>query len=212
MGARQSSSSAYHPVGRERILDTAEALFARRGYRAVSVRDIAAACGVTNAALYYYFPSKGALFREVWLRRMHRLGQAIRQAATPPGKPYRRLQAALWAYARAVAACDSVFFWRNQAGALRELAPQDRRALMREAQQAVLAPLEDLLQEAATAGLLQLPEAPFSAAGALLGLFHGLLQPLRVAQPPDETLLRRAVEQAVRMFWQALQPPAGGEP
>ena len=37
--------------GRERIIREAERLFGERGYRGVSIRELARACGMTNAAL-----------------------------------------------------------------------------------------------------------------------------------------------------------------
>ncbi len=45
-----------------RIVNEAFALFAERGYHAVSVRDIAAAVGIKDASLYNHFPSKKAIF------------------------------------------------------------------------------------------------------------------------------------------------------
>lgn len=47
---------------RAELLAPAFALFADRGYAAVSMRDLARAAGVTTGALYHYFPSKEALF------------------------------------------------------------------------------------------------------------------------------------------------------
>jgi len=52
-------------AGKQRILEVAEKLFTEHGYRDVSIRNIASACEVTNAALYYHFSSKAALFDEV---------------------------------------------------------------------------------------------------------------------------------------------------
>lgn len=46
----------------QRILSAALTLFAERGFAATSVRQIAAAVGVTDAALYSHFPSKQAIF------------------------------------------------------------------------------------------------------------------------------------------------------
>lgn len=50
---------------RERILEAACHLFARKGFSATSVRDITQAAGVTNPMVYYYFGSKEALFLAV---------------------------------------------------------------------------------------------------------------------------------------------------
>lgn len=43
---------------RERILDVALELFARKGYAETSLREVAAELGITKAALYYHFESK----------------------------------------------------------------------------------------------------------------------------------------------------------
>jgi AcrR family transcriptional regulator len=44
---------------REEILGLSVPLFATRGFDGVSMRDIAAAVGVTPAALYYHFSDEG---------------------------------------------------------------------------------------------------------------------------------------------------------
>src|SRR3546814_15748635 len=46
---------------RSQLLDTAARLFAERGYKAVSMRDIAKLVGVTQANLYYDFRDKADL-------------------------------------------------------------------------------------------------------------------------------------------------------
>lgn len=48
--------------GREVILAAAERLFVERGYRGISMREIADEVGVTKAALYYHFRDKEQLF------------------------------------------------------------------------------------------------------------------------------------------------------
>mgnify|MGYP006302398759 FL=1 len=49
--------------GREaQLLGIARRLFARKGFDATSLRDIAEAAQITKAALYYYFPNKDALY------------------------------------------------------------------------------------------------------------------------------------------------------
>lgn len=50
---------------RARILESATELFARSGFHAVSLRDIAAHAGLTHAGLLHHFPGKEALLLEV---------------------------------------------------------------------------------------------------------------------------------------------------
>jgi len=54
---------------RELVLDAALEMFAEQGYRATSVRDIAARCGMTHPGLLYHFPSKAALLMAALQRR-----------------------------------------------------------------------------------------------------------------------------------------------
>jgi TetR/AcrR family transcriptional regulator len=50
---------------RARILEAAEAVFARHGLNGTRIRKIAEAAGVNNATLYSYFPSKTELYEAV---------------------------------------------------------------------------------------------------------------------------------------------------
>jgi AcrR family transcriptional regulator len=50
---------------REHILDVALQLMSERGSSAMSMRQLAQACGVQVAAIYHYFPSKDELLRSV---------------------------------------------------------------------------------------------------------------------------------------------------
>lgn len=62
---------------RERIVEAAFALFAERGYHAVSVRDIAAAVGIKDASLYNHFPGKQAIFDAVLTEQVERMRSAF---------------------------------------------------------------------------------------------------------------------------------------
>lgn len=54
---------------REEILTTALDVIARTGYRRTSVRELAAAVGLSQAGLLHYFSSKEELFAEILLKR-----------------------------------------------------------------------------------------------------------------------------------------------
>ncbi len=50
------------PLTRKQILDASLKLFSEKGFARTSVRDIAQAAGITDAAIYYHFASKRDLF------------------------------------------------------------------------------------------------------------------------------------------------------
>jgi AcrR family transcriptional regulator len=72
---------------RDRLLDTALALFASRGYAATSTAEIQKACGMSpgSGALYRHFRSKSDVLRSVLRRGLERMrtSPAWRQATTP---------------------------------------------------------------------------------------------------------------------------------
>lgn len=70
---------------RAHILRAADELFGRRGYAAVTISDVAAAVGVTKAALYHHFPSKADLYGAVLCRGLGEIAASIRRTAAAPG-------------------------------------------------------------------------------------------------------------------------------
>ena len=53
---------------RERILDAAKEMFARRGVEAVSLRELTIKAGVNLAAVHYHFGSKEGVLAELFAR------------------------------------------------------------------------------------------------------------------------------------------------
>ena len=75
------AQGANDTFARDRILDTAEELFAQNGYYAVSVRQITAAAECNLAAVNYHFGNKKNLYLEVfrsrWVPRAQRLHECF---------------------------------------------------------------------------------------------------------------------------------------
>ena len=61
---------------RERILDSAEELFARHGLYGVTVRNVAQHAGVDTALIHYYFGTKRGMFDAVFARRADGINDA----------------------------------------------------------------------------------------------------------------------------------------
>jgi AcrR family transcriptional regulator len=62
---------------RDRLLDTAEKLFAEKGFNAVGVREITTAARTNLAAVNYHFGGKKALYLEVFRSRWHKRASII---------------------------------------------------------------------------------------------------------------------------------------
>ncbi len=68
---------------RDRILGTALRLFAKRGYGAVSIEEIAQEAGVTKGAIYHWFADKDDVGRELQHDLYERLAAASASAFRP---------------------------------------------------------------------------------------------------------------------------------
>ena len=82
----------------QQIIDCAIQVFARRGYSAASVDEIAEQAGVSKPLVYLYLESKEGLFLACLHREEQRLVAAFRAAATGGGTSELRLWAGLQAF------------------------------------------------------------------------------------------------------------------
>src|SRR2546430_16146613 len=67
--------------GRDAILGEAATLFARQGYRATTLDDVADALDIKKASLYHYIRSKEELLTEIYDRILTRIDAAVRPVA-----------------------------------------------------------------------------------------------------------------------------------
>ncbi len=76
-GNSRSPAIADGPDSRTKILDVAEALFARRGFSGVGLREVAQQVGLSKSSLFHHFPSKLHLYQEALGRVLDRLEERI---------------------------------------------------------------------------------------------------------------------------------------
>jgi TetR/AcrR family transcriptional regulator, fatty acid metabolism regulator protein len=82
------------PVDKRRqILDAAVRVFARQGFHATRVADIADEAGVAYGLVYHYFRSKDEVLNELFVERWSLLLQAIEEADRAGGNPREKLGA-----------------------------------------------------------------------------------------------------------------------
>ena len=97
------------PARREKILEAATELLARRGYHAVSLADIGAAAGIVGSGIYRHFGSKSAILDALLDQAMDRLAEGATEALMS-GAPDEEVLAALVAGQVAFAVDDCWFF------------------------------------------------------------------------------------------------------
>ena len=86
---------------RERILAAAERVFARRGFFAARVSEIAKDAGVADGTIYLYFKSKDDLLISLFETRMNQVNAVLREAIAQ-APPAEQLRAFIRAYLRLV--------------------------------------------------------------------------------------------------------------
>jgi AcrR family transcriptional regulator len=94
---------------RAAILDSALEVFARHGYHAASIDDIAAAAGISKALIYEHFPSKRHLHAALLERHVGELFEALVESAATSEPGEIRLRAGVDAFLRFVESRPDAF-------------------------------------------------------------------------------------------------------
>jgi TetR/AcrR family transcriptional regulator len=81
MGGREPQADEV----RTRVLAAAEAVFAERGYAGATTREIAERAGIGKRMLFYYFPTKDAVYRAVLERIVQGLVAIFEVSRNQPG-------------------------------------------------------------------------------------------------------------------------------
>ncbi len=84
---------------RQALLDAAARLFARQGFHAASMREIAGAAGMLPGSLYYHVASKDELLLAVYAEGVRRIAARVDGAVAQARTPWERLEAACIAHA-----------------------------------------------------------------------------------------------------------------
>ncbi len=80
---------------REAILDGAFNAFSRRGYRDTVVDDIAASAQTSKGGIYFHFPTKEAIFRELMRTTADKLVAKVEKAVAAETDPIARAEVAI---------------------------------------------------------------------------------------------------------------------
>lgn len=87
-----SAGTAAEIRSRDKILDAAEALFAKRGYAGIGLREVAEVVGLGKSSLFHHFRNKPQLYAAVAGRIVARIEEQLMRALAAGGDPLTRLE------------------------------------------------------------------------------------------------------------------------
>ena len=198
-----SATSATPPVSgsrqdkRERIIDAAVEVFAKKGYRSARISDIAEVAGVADGTIYLYFKNKEDLLLTIFEEKMERLLRDLQQALAGLENPLDRMRA----YAR------FHFLQLRTYPALAQVLQVELRQSTRflhdyrpEKLWDYLGVFETLVNEGQQQGLIRSDVDPFLVKWAFFGALDELSIQWVLSRKRDRFNLDQAADQVVDVF------------
>lgn len=156
---------------RRTILRTAARLFMEHGYRAVSTRQIADICGLTQPALYHYFSDKQDLYVAVMREELAETKAALERIARRNESVQERLKRVV-RYLLSTVQRDLGMMFHDINN---ELSVEAQQLLTVEHRASMIAPIASIFQEGIQQGVLRTPQQGGLDATSATYLFLSML-------------------------------------
>jgi TetR/AcrR family transcriptional regulator, fatty acid metabolism regulator protein len=200
-----SARTAAQEEKRQLLLAAAVRVFARKGYHAARVGDIAEEAGVAYGLLYHYFRSKDevleTIFRTTWTNMIATV-ESIAETGDPPHEQLRKVTEVI------------LRTWRRDPDLVRVLVREVTRSpqLQRQVDEIAeaLGALQDILERGRAAGAFRADIEPRLASVVWYGALEEILTGWVLGRLPDDD---DGIEQAERTVVQLLGAglaPGGG--
>lgn len=179
------------------ILRKAEQLFAARGYDGVSMREIAEACHITKANIYYYFKDKESLYLHVLETDILALVETLERASQHGQTCRDRITSIVESFLNLVAEQQTLLqmTMREFGGLEREI-----RGLVRRYRTQLTSPIERVLEEGERMGEVR-SLSPQLTAVSLLGMMSIFLTKY-LLDLPVESREPQAAQHTVDLFFE----------
>lgn len=128
----------------DEILASAACLFAEKGFRAITINDIAASLGYTKSVVYYYFKNKNEILWQIFNRMHEQYQQTLVQIMSENLRPDEALNRILYHHALHVMQQKdwTAIYFRDES----ELEP-DQQVVMRKRKREYDALIESVYQQ-----------------------------------------------------------------
>ena len=153
-GTRRHSGQMENEETRSTILRVAQELFMEYGYRAISTRQIADACGLTQPALYHHFTDKQQLYAAMAREELAKTGAALEPIARREESVEERLNQV----ARYLLNTTRHDLSQMLHDIRHELDEETRISLTLAFQSGIIQPLSTIFNDGLSAGILKTPE------------------------------------------------------
>ncbi|WP_448335660.1 TetR/AcrR family transcriptional regulator [Bellilinea sp.] len=184
---------------RDKILHETTRLFVERGYDGVSIREIAEACNITKAALYYHFVDKERLLIEILETGLTAFHQLLEDALHNHITAQARIRAFVFSlFTRLPPENRAVIRLATQE--MGKLQPELRAQFSLHYRQQFLQPLEQIFIEGQQNHELR-PFPPALGVWALLGMLYPFMSGESAFRPE---LTPQQLEQLVELFWKGV--------
>ena len=184
---------------RDRILAEAAQRFVVHGYNGISMREIAAACQISKAALYYHFADKEDLIvaiLEGYLDQIDRLICDCRADGGMPGEQLGRVVRAIFAQAP-----EQRSIIRLASQEMPNLRPATRQRFGAIYQRKFIGQFVEMIQAGITVGEFQALD-PHLSAWILLGMMYPFFYP---PQERENLATPEAIEAVLSIFFQGIR-------
>jgi TetR/AcrR family transcriptional regulator, cholesterol catabolism regulator len=189
--ANSSTSRRRRPSRRDEILRRTAHLFLAQGFEIVSLLDVARACGISKAGLYYHFRSKQELLAAIisYAQDLHE-EEVKKVLSVSSGDDADDLRRVIHSHAMMMTQEDDAAFAILAVDEIRSLLPADREQIARR-KRSYLGVIRERLTRLAAAGRLRdvdITMATHTLAGMVLWLPKWYRQPGRLSaeQMADE--------------------------
>jgi AcrR family transcriptional regulator len=192
---------------RQTIIQTAHKLFMELGYRAVSTRQIADACGVTQPALYHHFKNKQTLYIEVILTELHKTKNNLERII----KRHKDIKERLIGVANYILVNKPEEMHQMFRDIQQELSPEARELISNSWFDSFITPLAEIFKQGIQDGKIRSPEVfgtdPINSSFLLLNMLsHSPAQAAGASPQEQKKIYDQHVQMLVNVLLYGLAP------
>lgn len=175
-----------------KILAEATALFVQVGYDGISMREIAAACQMTKAGLYYYYQDKATLLLAILSKNLDEVEAVVSGCLAQAGSVQVQIRALVGGLFSLPVEQRAVI--RIASSEMRHLDPQIQKEFNQEYHLKFIGPIQALLTAGITSGEFE-PMDTALVTWMLLGMMYPFFTPTRkITTAEQETITAQVLQ------------------